>query len=71
VWVKRMEREGIPDLSKYSASQILTVLLIVAALYAALVSMGMSIGEPFNGYTGLALTLGLAAIAMAILTTKN
>ena len=66
-----MDEDEIPDIGSYSVSEILTVLLIIAALLAAFTSAGMSIIQPFNGFTGLALTLGLVAIAMAVLSKQN
>jgi hypothetical protein len=63
-----MDDNDIPDLSSATTGEICTVLLVVVALAMAVNSLGFSLSDPLRGYATLAITVGLAAIAFAILT---
>jgi hypothetical protein len=59
-----VDPDEVPDISDCSIGEILTVLLIFVALFSAMGTAPYS----SNGYTAVPITLGIAAIALAILS---
>jgi hypothetical protein len=58
------DSDEVPDIGDCSTGEILTVLLIFVALFSAMGTVPYST----NGYLTVSITLGLAAIALAILS---
>ncbi len=66
-----MNSETVIEAPSATLGEVLTVLLVVAAIYAASGAMMTMSSDPSIGWAGLGITLGLGAIACAIITVNR